>query len=142
VKKTYDWTQKTRELLSQLINVLSELINEWEAFNSSNGDICYFSDVRGAQSTTQAHSRPSLLSIKNTLDKIFKATTGDIRTSQDHTHRSLRAIKEMFEKLYILQQKLVALRDSSQNSAEDVRLGRQSQDISLLEMIFIDVNSR
>ena len=56
VKKTYDRTQKSRQLLSQLINVLSELINEWEAFKSFGGDIDYFSDFRDVESTTQVCS--------------------------------------------------------------------------------------
>jgi hypothetical protein len=141
VKKTYDWTQKTRELLNQLINVLSELTNEWEAFKSSDGDIRYFSDIRDVQSTAQACSDPSLYSIEDTPEKIFKDTNEEIRTSQDHTHRSLRAVKEMFEKLHILRQKLVALRNSSQNSAEDVRIGRQIRDISLSVMALTDVNA-
>ena len=128
MKETYDWTQKTRELLSQLINLLSELINEWEAFKSSDGDILFFFALKDVQSTAQACSYPPLRSIKDTLEKFFKATNEDIRTSQDQSHRSLRSIKEMFDKLYILRQKLVALRDS-QNSAEDVRFGRQRRDI-------------
>lgn len=141
MKETYDWTQKTRELLSQLINVLSELNNEWEAFKSSDGDIRYFSDVSDVQSTAQACGDLSLLSIKDTPEKPFKDVNEEIRTSQDHTHRSLRAIKEMFEKLHILCQKLEALRKSSQRSADDVRVGRQSRDISFSAMTFTGINS-
>ena len=141
MKETYDWTQKTRQLLSQLINVLSELTNEWEAFKSSDGDICYFSDFRDVQSTAQVCGHRSLLFIKDTSKKIFKVTNEEIRTSQDHTHRSLRAIKEMFEKLDILRRKLEALSSSSRNSADDVRIGHQSRDISLSAMALMDVNS-
>jgi hypothetical protein len=47
----------------------------------------------------------------------------------------------MFEKLHILRQKLVALRNSSQNSAKDVRVARKSRDVSLSAMALTDVNS-
>jgi hypothetical protein len=90
-KKTYDWTQKTRELLNQLLNVLSGIIKAWETFNSSDGDIVYFSESDYSKAA-----------------------------SQRHAHRSLRAIKETFEELEGLQQKLVLLRDSSQDLAKDV----------------------
>jgi len=90
-KKTYDWTQKTRERLNQLLNVLSGIIKAWETFNSSDGDVVYFSESHYSKAA-----------------------------SQHHAHRSLRVIKETFEELEGLQQKLVLLRDSSQDLAKDV----------------------
>jgi hypothetical protein len=88
--KTYDWTQATRELLSQCTNILWEILKEWETFKSSDGDIGYFFNFDYSQD------------------------------QQDQTHRSLRAIKEMFEALQNLHQKLVGLQDSCKNFTKDV----------------------
>jgi len=79
------------ELLSQLLDVLSETIKAWERFNSSNGDIGYFSDI------------------ESSLD-----------ASQHRTRLSPRAIGETFETLEGLQQKLLLLDKSCHNSAQAV----------------------
>ena len=90
VKKSFDWTHQTMELVSQLLDVLSETIKAWDIFNSSDGDIGYFSDI-------------------DSLD-----------TPRFRTRLSLCAIKEIFEILEGLQRKLLFLEKSCRNSAEAV----------------------
>ena len=90
---TFDWTQQTMELLSQLLDVISKPIKAWQSFNSSNGDIGYFSRIE---------------------------SLSDI--SQCRTRLSLRAINETFQNLKSLQQTLLLLEKSCRQSAEAVRL--------------------
>ena len=47
-KKAFDWTRKTKEFLTRLQEPLSGTIKFWERFNSSNGDIGYFSDIKSS----------------------------------------------------------------------------------------------
>ncbi len=71
------------------------MLNEWETFKSSDGDIGYFLNLDSYQAPLQ-----------------------------DQAHRSLRTIKEMFEALQKLHQQLVGLQDSCRNFTKDVRLGQ------------------
>ncbi len=68
-KKTCDWSQRATELLSELINNLSELIEAWKSFADQNGDICYFSDFCSATSRDFAYER--LRSIKEMFDELL-----------------------------------------------------------------------
>lgn len=91
VKKICDRTQRARELLSKLINVLSATINAWEMFNAQHGDICYFLDFDSSQAT-----------------------------SRDSVYGCLRSINESFRELQFIQQKLILLQDSCRGLAKDV----------------------
>ncbi|KAH8588290.1 hypothetical protein B0O99DRAFT_693577 [Bisporella sp. PMI_857] len=93
IKKSFDWTHQTMDLLSQLLDVLSETIKAWEIFNSPSGDINYFSDIYSSQDAQQPRTR-----------------------------LSLRAIKETMETMEGLQQKLFLLDKSCRNSAEALQL--------------------
>lgn len=55
-KMTFDWTQKTKELLTQLLERLSKLIQAWESFKSSTGDISYFLDMISSQTPKKARA--------------------------------------------------------------------------------------
>jgi len=63
LKKIYDWTQPTIELLSNLEHDLSGLLQEWETFHSPSGDIGYFSSISGRGSKL-------LWAIKETFEKL------------------------------------------------------------------------
>jgi hypothetical protein len=84
MKKSFNWTLQTMELLSELRGVLSETFEEWNTFISPDGDIGYFSD----------------------LDEF--PNSPEFR----HAGQSLRNIKEAFERLRNHRQKLVSLTDS------------------------------
>jgi len=73
------------ELLSELLGVLSETIEEWNTFISPDSDVGYFSD----------------------LDQ-FPSYSLEFRQPAD-AGRSLRSIKETFERLQNHQQKLRSL---------------------------------
>jgi hypothetical protein len=64
VKKTYDWTHQTIELLTQLSDVLSETIKAWEMFTYPDGDICYFLNSRFSSGSGQDRLDLSLRVIK------------------------------------------------------------------------------
>jgi len=55
------------ELLSRLLDKLSETIKAWERFNSSNGDIGYFSDSSISQNRAKSLS---LRAIKKTFEML------------------------------------------------------------------------
>jgi hypothetical protein len=78
--------------LSQLQERLSDTIEAWGRFSSSNGDIGYFSDIDCSMDPQQR---------RNCIN-------------------SLAAIKETFEVLEDLQRKLVVLDKFCQNSAQTV----------------------
>lgn len=88
-----NWTQRTANLLEQLLDVLSKTIKSWEGFNSWNRDIGYFSSME-----ISAESDPSRL----------------------RARLSLRAINETFERLQNCQQLLLSLKHSCDNSAQAV----------------------
>jgi hypothetical protein len=71
VQKTFDWIQKTIELLSKLSNLLSETIKEWERFISHNGDVGYFYDYASSPNASQRNrSAQSLACIKKRYDDL------------------------------------------------------------------------
>jgi hypothetical protein len=78
--------------LSQLQERLSDTIEAWGRFSSSNGDIGYFSDIDCSPDPQQR---------RNCIN-------------------SLAAIKETFEVMEDLQRKLVVLEKFCQNSAQAV----------------------
>jgi hypothetical protein len=91
VKKAFDWTQQAIELLSQLLDVLSETIKAWDMFKSPNGDIGYFTDA-------------------STLPN----------TQKSPLHLSFHSIQETFEQLECLYRQLLKLDKSCKNSAQTV----------------------
>jgi hypothetical protein len=89
IKRSFNWAIARMQLLGMLINVLSGLLQQWNAFVSPNGgDIEYLSD----------------------LQHLFQNESSE---SQDNGHagRSLRAIKKTFGNLQDQLQRLELLRD-------------------------------
>lgn len=68
MKKTFDWTQQTRELLFRLLDKISEATKAWTRFNSLDGDIGYFSGPSPNPSGSQHHR--SLRAIKETFEML------------------------------------------------------------------------
>jgi hypothetical protein len=91
-QKTLKWTRQTIDLLGQLQERLSETIEAWEGFNSSDGDIGYFSDIDCSPDAQQRRN----------------------------CNESIAAIKETFEILRNLQRRLVLLEKTCQNLAKAV----------------------
>ncbi|KAF2489385.1 hypothetical protein BU16DRAFT_180672 [Lophium mytilinum] len=94
VKEIFEWTLRTMRLLSRVLDVLSATVQAWERFKCHNGDIGYFRD-----SSTETSPFP-----RQTIQ------------------RSLCAIDGKFEELTFLQEKLVALKETCNNSAEALKL--------------------
>lgn len=92
LKKSFDWTQQTIQLLNKLLSALSKTNEAWKRFDSRNGDISYFEDIDSSKDF--ANSRAWLL---------------------------LRAIKETFGNLEDLEQKLRLSKGSCNNLAQAVR---------------------
>jgi hypothetical protein len=90
VKRAFDWTWKTIDLLRHLREALSGTIKFWERFKCPNGDIGYFYD---ANSSDPVQHQIGLL---------------------------LHAIEETFETMEGLQQKLDVLHESCRDSADAV----------------------
>jgi hypothetical protein len=90
VKKTFDWTRQTAELLSRLNEALSGMITFWERFNSLHGDIGYFANIQSSEASKQ------------------------------HVESSLRAINDAFETLQGLQRALNLMSDFCQDYANAV----------------------
>jgi len=63
---------KTIDLLSDLIAVLSKVVMEWENFNTSDGDLAYFSDLKSFPKGSRAPVRRSLGAIKRTFKELEK----------------------------------------------------------------------
>jgi hypothetical protein len=80
VKKSYDWTLRTTELLSLLMGVLSETVKAWDRFNCLDGDIGYFSDIDASPNVSNPGR--SLRAIKEAFEKL-----------RDHQHK-LQRLKE------------------------------------------------
>jgi len=86
------------ELLTKLLDVISEMATAWDIFSSPNGDISYFSDLDFSLGISPPPTGPA----------------------------KLRAIKETFEMLDGLRRKLLLLDQSCQNSAQAVSLDSSS----------------
>ncbi|KAF2176999.1 hypothetical protein K469DRAFT_382413 [Zopfia rhizophila CBS 207.26] len=93
IKKTFDWTLRTRKLLHKLKFRLSATIEAWESFISPDGDIRYFDDLEDSP-------------------------TG----SPHHVELSLRAIINTFKSLKDLERKLSLLEALSRHAAETLQL--------------------
>jgi hypothetical protein len=76
--------------LGKLLVVLSELVDAWYVFRSTDGDIGYFEDI---------------------------GSTEDVRCK---ANRSLLAINEEFESLKSIHRKLLSSKETCQRMAEDV----------------------
>jgi hypothetical protein len=87
------------DLLSELIDVLSGTIDEWNTFISLNGDIGYFSDLDEFPRSTNPHDFREL----------------------NYPGWSLRNIKQTFEKLKTHRQRLESLTESLSRNFEAVR---------------------
>jgi hypothetical protein len=70
VKETFDWTQQTIKLLSQLLGVISETITTWNRFNSSDKDIGSFSGINSSLVVSQFRIPLSLCAIKKTFQTL------------------------------------------------------------------------
>lgn len=87
MKIVFDWTLKRIELLSELIVLLSESIEQWNEFSSRDSGINYFSDIDKSSSNSPEfrhgyHAGPPLRRINRTFKKF-------------ETHRQrLEALKE------------------------------------------------
>jgi hypothetical protein len=97
MKRSFNWTLQTMDLLSELHSALSETYEEWNIFISPDADVSYFSN----------------------LDEPLN-NSPEFRHAA-HAGRSLRSIKETFERLRNHQQKLVLLRDSLTKFSQTVR---------------------
>jgi hypothetical protein len=80
-----------KELLSRLINLLSESVRAWERFNSPDGGISYFSDIDSGEDVLKHRSR-----------------------------RRIRAINETFQDLEDFQKKLIGMDKECQTLAQTV----------------------
>ena len=99
MQKAFDWTFQRIDLLSELIDVLSGTIDEWNTFISLNGDVGYFSD----------------------LDEFPRSTNSDEFRELGCPGSSLRNIKQTFEKLKTYRQRLESLTESLSRNFEAVR---------------------
>jgi hypothetical protein len=88
IKSSSNWTLERMHLLGKFSNVLLRTLEQWDAFDSPDGDIGYFFDLE--------HPFPS-----------------ESTQSVDNCHagRSLSAIRKTFVKLHGLFQKIELLRD-------------------------------
>jgi hypothetical protein len=85
------------ELISELLDTLSDIIREWDAFIFPDSDVGYFSDLDDF--------------LCNSL-KSYYCT---------YATRSLRGIKETFDRLQNYRQKLRSLRESLSRDFTTVR---------------------
>ena len=99
MQRAFDWTLQRMDLLSELIDVLSGTMDEWNTFISLNGDIGYFSDLDEFPSSANSHEIREL------------GCPGS----------SLRNIKQSFEKLKTYRQRLESLTQSLSRNFEAVR---------------------
>jgi hypothetical protein len=95
VKKTFDWTQQSKELLRKLQVQLSKTIAEWKRFSSKDGDIGYFQDIKPPTAPSKDPSK-------------YRAGL------------ALGTVKEMFEAMEELYQTLRHLQDDFKDSAKAV----------------------
>jgi hypothetical protein len=86
------------DLLSELVDVLSGTIDEWNTFISGNGDVGYFSD----------------------LDEFPRSANSQFR-ELGCPGSSLRHIKQTFEKLQTHRRRLESLIESLRRNFETVR---------------------
>ena len=93
MKEAFERTLHMTGLLTQLLDVLSKLIESWEGFVSDNGDIGYFSDI---------------------------CSFSQSDNSQCSAHASLRTINNLCETLARYRRKLIALEKSCDKVAQDV----------------------
>jgi len=93
LKETFDYTLKAIDLLSKLVAVLEKTIKAWQRFSSENGDIGYFLRIN---------------------------STPDSDVSQRCVRESLVGINKSFETLEDLQQTLISLKKSCDDSAQAV----------------------
>jgi hypothetical protein len=87
------------DLLSELVDVLSGTIDEWNTFISLNGDVGYFSDLDEFPRSTNSHEFREL------------GCPGS----------SLRHVKQTFEKLQTHRRRLELLTESLRRNFEAVR---------------------
>jgi hypothetical protein len=99
MQRAFDWTFQRMDLLSELIDVLSGIIDEWNTFISLNGDVGYFSD----------------------LDEFPRSTNSYGFRELGCPGSSLRNIKQIFEKLKTHRQRLESLTESLGRDFEAVR---------------------
>lgn len=88
MNKSFHWTNQRMHLVTKLLGVLSGILQEWNTFISSGGDIGYLSDLATIPTNSPEFRHP------------------------DHAGQSLRSIKQQFEKLEYDRQKLVSLKES------------------------------
>ena len=75
MKRSFNWTLQTMDLLSELHGALSETVEEWNTFISLDTDVGYFSDLDEPLSNSPefryaAHAGRSLRSIKETFERL------------------------------------------------------------------------
>jgi hypothetical protein len=99
MQRAFDWTFQRMDLLSELVDVLSGTIDEWNTFISPNGDVGYFSDLVDFPRSTNSREFREL----------------------GCPSSSLRNIKETFEKLKTHRQRLESLTESLSRNFEPVR---------------------
>jgi hypothetical protein len=99
MQRALDWTFQRMDLLSELIDVLSGTMDEWNTFISLDGDIEYFSDLGDFPRSTDSYETREL------------GCPGS----------SLRNIKQSFEKLKTYRQRLESLAQSPSRNFEAVR---------------------
>ena len=90
IKRSFNWNIDRMQLLGKLLNVLSGVLQQWNAFVSPNGgDIEYLSDLQGTLSSKSS----------------------EFRDNNGHAGRSIRAIQKTFRSLEHHRQKLEFLKD-------------------------------
>ena len=97
MKRSFDWTHSRMELITEILDILSELIQEWNTFISPDSDFGYFSDF---------------------YESAFDLLESDSRV---HAVRSFRNTRETFGRLQSHQQKLRSLIAKLTRDLEAVR---------------------
>ena len=98
MKRSFDWTHLRMELISELLDALSELMQEWNTFISRDSDVDYFSDLDEfpCDSLKSDHRARAVSSFRN-----IKETFGGLQSHQqklqsltDSLSRDLKAVRE------------------------------------------------
>jgi hypothetical protein len=127
MKTSCDWTRQRIQLLTELIDVLSGNIDQWDAFSSRDSDINYFSDIDKFSSNSSEFKQgccagPSLRRINKTFKKF-------------ETHRQkLDSLKES------LSTDFEAVRKRSADSHRDYDLGSLANQLQLQLRLSLERN--